>query len=337
MNAKEKYTRILFIRLAIFAVGMVLLSSATIFAQDTRIITLQHGTETTVFYGDRFSDAHNAAVDGDIITFSAGTFSIGSTITKAVKIQGAGYISDMENNKYITVLKHSLSSYTIDVRLPDGSEGMLIEGIYFDTNIVFREGVESCIIKKCKIKEIDFGSSGSQKSCTIEQCRIDNLYIRGAENFYVKNSAIKSFTSSSSAGILLVENCNIYDFSSPSANLRNNIFFRSVGLSGCTAYNNVFFEGNADAAPIKSGNMTATANNLFGKSIDFNNDETFIYPLTSAAAMTYLGTDGTQVGIYGSSKPFTDVPTNPQITDRTIGTSSTTAGKLNVNITVKAQ
>ena len=67
----------------------------------------------------------------------------------------------------------------------------------------------------------------------------------------------------------------------------------------------------------------------------YTNDRT--YELTAEAARQYLGDDGTQVGIYGGDTPFTDVPTNPQITSRQIATKTDNDGKLSVKITVEAQ
>ena len=98
---------------------------------------------------------------------------------------------------------------------------------------------------------------------------------------------------------------------------------------------NVFIQGNANNVVNKSGNMTSDTNTLFGYAIDYDDNKT--YELTPEAQALFLGTDGTQVGIYGGSNPFTDVPTNPQITGRSIGTQSTPAGKLNVNLVIEAQ
>jgi len=53
----------------------------------------------------------------------------------------------------------------------------------------------------------------------------------------------------------------------------------------------------------------------------------------------YLGTDGTQIGIYGGSQPFKEkgMPSNPQVTEKIISTETDTNGNLQINITVKTQ
>lgn len=58
--------------------------------------------------------------------------------------------------------------------------------------------------------------------------------------------------------------------------------------------------------------------------------------LTDEAKTKYLGTDGTEVGIYGGSLPFVSRPSNPQITKLNVASKSTADGKLSVDIEVKA-
>jgi len=73
--------------------------------------------------------------------------------------------------------------------------------------------------------------------------------------------------------------------------------------------------------------------NQSGSSIDYTHD----YHLKNPEL--YLGTDGTQVGIYGGTKPFKEkcLPTNPQVISKTIAKETDANGNLQINITVKAQ
>ena len=66
----------------------------------------------------------------------------------------------------------------------------------------------------------------------------------------------------------------------------------------------------------------------------YNDNETF--ELTDAAKTQYLGSDRTEVGIYGGSLPFDPTPTNPQITKCNVASKSTADGKLSVDIEVSA-
>lgn len=55
----------------------------------------------------------------------------------------------------------------------------------------------------------------------------------------------------------------------------------------------------------------------------------------TTAAKKYLGSDGTEVGIYGGNLPFDATPTNPQITKFNVASKTTADGKLSVDIEVK--
>ena len=70
-----------------FFVNLVLLlniSVAGLFAQSSSIATLNHDGNVSVFYGAHaFREAHSAAVHGDAITLSSGTF-VSVDITKNI-------------------------------------------------------------------------------------------------------------------------------------------------------------------------------------------------------------------------------------------------------------
>ena len=51
----------------------------------------------------------------------------------------------------------------------------------------------------------------------------------------------------------------------------------------------------------------------------------------------YVGTDGTQVGLYGGPYPYNPTPSIPQIKESHIDTTVAADGKLKVSVTVEAQ
>ena len=59
------------------------------------------------------------------------------------------------------------------------------------------------------------------------------------------------------------------------------------------------------------------------------------YQLNDAAKATYLGTDDTEIGIYGGIMPFKTTPANPHISDMKVAQKTTESGNLKVEITVK--
>ena len=71
----------------------MLLISANIYAQK-QVATLNHNGEISVYYGENsLRTAHSAAVAGDVITLSPGTFNA-CVITKPITLRGAGCEDD---------------------------------------------------------------------------------------------------------------------------------------------------------------------------------------------------------------------------------------------------
>ena len=67
---------------------------------------------------------------------------------------------------------------------------------------------------------------------------------------------------------------------------------------------------------------------------DYTEGET--YELTDEAKAKFLGTDGTEVGMYGGVLPYTSTPSYPQITKMNVANKTTADGKLSVEIEVSA-
>ena len=79
------------------------------YAQDVQMATLQHGDELSAFYGaDAFAEALEKAEDNDVINLSSGVFN-GVTITKPVKIYGAGAVQDDSLNLSETKIQGIIS------------------------------------------------------------------------------------------------------------------------------------------------------------------------------------------------------------------------------------
>ena len=76
--------------------------------------------------------------------------------------------------------------------------------------------------------------------------------------------------------------------------------------------------------------------NQFFKSGNSTYNDNEKYELPEEAQSQYLGTNGTQVGIYGGTLPFSSTPTNPQITKCNVAAKSTADGKLSVDIEVSS-
>lgn len=322
---------------------------ATVFvkAQDVQLVTLQHGDDMQAFYGpDGLKNAVAAAQQGDVLSLSGGTFNA-TTIDKAITIQGAGYIQDTNSNRYRTMI---VGEMTID--LPAGQSGLLIEGIHTDNNINIDGTCTGMSFQRCLINS-DLTVKCESNNLMFLHCRVKNLNLTGISHAAcIKNSAVDVLGGSddvSESG--LVENCvircckdNVKTFV-----FRNNILYRegSSPYSTSSSLSNSYYYNlyNRWVRTISSSCQQEGNYTFYGYESNFLKEtfgdysKNFLdspYTLTDYAKK-YIGTDGTEVGIHGGSQPFTDVPSTPQITQKTIATQTDANGKLSVKIVVEAQ
>lgn len=351
------------IRLFVSSLFLVFSVAAT-YAQEILTATLQHGDELTVFNGFfAFVNAHDAAVDGDIISLSPGTFG-GTTITKAVTIQGAGAIVNKEAGTGITYLEGSYSKANNGgyssvngpyIELSDTThKGLVLEGLYFNSNLEFKKAVKDAVVRKCVVNEkFDFTTA---YNLHIDRCNMNTFSIANSStNVVVDNSRLgwvcmyESYDNraNSTTSTLSFRNCYLGGVNKNiTAFFLNNIiasvyygeynwgakyYYGQSLKSTCSAYNNLFLssKGNADDVIQQDGNMFIDHADIYE---DANNRV-----LTEEAASTYLGQDGTQVGLYGGVTPYSLVPTYPQIVENNIAAQSTADGILKVSVKVAAQ
>ncbi len=172
-------------------------------------------------------------------------------------------------------------------------------------------------------------------------------------NFYINNSYVRLLHNYGSHKATHIEATNSIIRFANSLSINNSSFtncilwcYNSAGyLSSsnyayyCVAINTPdMFEYIVAAYGTEVGITNKTVSNFSDifKTFTGSNDSEFEdYKLTSAAASTYLGDNGTQVGIYGGSMPFNPMVNNPFITKCTVAEKSTPQGKLSVDIEVR--
>lgn len=333
--------------------AMAFIVSLKVSAQDAQVVTLQHGDDMQAFYGaDAFKSAMNAAATGDVISLSAGTFTA-TDITKAVVIQGAGYVYDASKNRYRTIISGDFS-----IQLADGEEGLFIEGIWSDNMISVKGNISRFTLKRSRLSKLNF-SGATSSDCMIYQCRIAyGLYPDNhSVNMSIKNSVIEGIMNSSNDGEISIENSIVTNslnlYNNNYASLKKGVYKNCIlkyyrGCGGNEWYNCVWLSTGSSASNYPNEYHNGYGNWFLGTNDDTTHKALFItginnysdtdsFKLTEEAAATYLGTDGTQIGIYGGATPFTDVPSTPQVTKKEIAAETDTEGKLSVKITVEAQ
>ncbi len=332
-------------------------------AQSSVIATLFHDGDIKTFYGTgALRGAHAAAVHGDVITLSSGSFTA-TDITKAVTLRGAGMEYDS-----ISVTEPTIISGDFSIQIASDStlqnNNLVMEGIYHNANgvITVKGSLTNPQFVKCRLYEIRCSSTGTFGY--MNYANFINCVIAYEVDFYSSGSAtfvncyvfdMQYYTSNSTASAEF-QNCVVKDsyFSHVRNAVFRNCFLYATGSTSSSstlnilpstsqAYNCVAL--SATSSTNVFANQSNTTNTLVSSFSDvfktwtglsLANFKTERLELTDAAKTKYLGSDGTQIGIYGGSIPFDPRPSNPQITKLNVASKSTADGKLSVDIEVKA-
>ncbi len=325
----------------IFSTLFVALTVSVTATAQTVLATLSHDGSISMFYGtDALVKAHEAAEAGDIITLSPGTFN-SPTITKALTIRGAGMEADSVNQR--TILNGN-----VYVAYTDSIHDLTLEGVYCGHTLLFETETNDVTLLKCRFYQIQSNyvrTNGLQ----VIHCRIPNsLAVTGPRCDGSYNGAVITNSILGRPD----ENWGGTSSNRCSFSITNSImFFPTTGNSTCD-YRNCILVGSSvtyvtanstynhnlfisDAATDDGTNVVikcddSRANNFVGVYSEMND-----YKLNDELRALIKGSDGTEVGIYGGSIPFSPTPTNPQITKFNVADKTDANGKLSVDISVK--
>ena len=314
-------------------VAAIVAATAT-YAQNSLVATLTHEGTSTAYYGPTaLVQAHEAAVDGDVITLSSGTFNP-TDITKGITLRGAGATVDLDNHIEPTIISGYFAIGTYQT-----TNGLIIEGIYNDNTIYYTGTINKALFVKNRFKRF---APNNTSSYLIENTFVNCIFTEGI-----------SGTSSNGSATLM--NCVVFnDYTTYNLNCTNCViaypsYYNSCTLRNCillgedgeiSASNSVYrcisdYEYAFDAIP-NTTNYVVSMDDLFkNNNIDINEwNDLYNFELKDEAKTTYPGIDGTEIGIYGGDLPFNLIPSNPQIT-RFDMNSNAENGKLTVKINVQ--
>ena len=275
------------------------------YAQTNTLVTLDHNGEQTFFDNvNGLSDAITAAVDGDKIYLSSGIFVSPSKITmdKAVSIIGNGYDTH--------ILPEIEFNFTEDkTYAAPAFEGVFLEKLSNSKNTIYTHA--EITLRTCKIRNFD---AFYFKSITIDRCYIgvfDNYGSKTCEQVNIMNSKIESFKGDNAE---IVGNCNIGEITASNYNPKS--------LSS-SIVNSAYLESSRDVVMVNCliGKNTYTGNtgklildNCYRLEADAEVLDGNLECTIDLVQKGYLGTDGTQVGVYGGEwMPYTTVPTLPTV------------------------
>lgn len=334
---------------ALFVLLLSMVGSKNALAQN-QVATLQHNDSITgVFYGaDAFVSAYNAAVDGDVITLSSGTFNK-CDISKSITIHGAGCVYDSVTNQLPTIISGNITFSFYDC----SSCSTTIEGLNFIGAITFGSGssaygnyghyyANNISFCKCFINSISSHFNHERWNNQFVNCIIKSFSSGDFRNTSVINSVVK-FTSyihndinacnSIDNSIVLFDNGlsvkNLIAYNSIIATVSdhtvsNCIFFNCIGIE---TGNTSLFEGQT-TQNVMEVNSCEDIFETFTGEVTFDN----IYQLKQNVASSFLGNDGTEVGIYGGVMPYRTRPNYMIIKNCNVAGRTTEDNKLSVEI-----
>ena len=312
------------------------------YAQGTDQISaiLQHGDTETIFIGNTgLAKAYEAAVDGDVIILSQGVFEPMNNMSKALTIYGAGFEDNAETNTATTTINGIF-------RLGDGSDtefdGIHIEGVKINGGFGLNSQLKNVTIQRCSIvNNIEFNHN--TENVTIRQCYIlghilgqgklanglliSNCYITNNINKFSVNSFVHidhsymghmySYRDREYAQFLwtnsIIDKLSGDMPSGKAAIVKNCIFFQKYWYDDVNLENCYLLSSIADIL-------------ADGENADYSPTRTF----ELKDPTTYVGTDGTPIGLSGGAG-WNKVPSNPYVSK-----VNTTLSGTQLNVTYEA-
>jgi hypothetical protein len=332
----------------LFVVAMFV---ATLTFAQQQLATLNHNDSITVYYGpSALQQAHNAAISGDIITLSPGSFN-SVNITKAVSIRGAGMFSDTAAGTAPTIL---IDNFTVTIN-NDSLHTLYMEGIYMAGAIMYYSKIFNPQFVRCYFRQIAPTQSNTMENACFINCVMETfengfdsdiaysrnaqfvnsviLWLRHYGNPSLINCVAQLYNGPDVLNHVSVNNSIVY-WNGISDQINAYTSFNSIGINIGTSTNRSFF--NATGLP------NHNLHNFYGFASVFKNfrgsySDGITFELLDTVAATCLGSDGTQVGIYGGIMPFDPSVRNPLIKKCNVASRSTADGKLAVDIEIVSE
>ncbi len=296
--------------------------------------------------GTALQSAYTASSAGDTIYLSGGGFNPPANFDKHLVIFGAGHYVDSTLATGKTIINGN-------VTLNENADLFYIEGVEINgtAGSTTNHSVDNVTIKNCKINGT-FNMPGNLSTPSANLALIGNVfvgpvYIANVENALISNCIIQGNIADANGAVI---SNNIILFNSAyvlhacnNNQINNNIFVfghYSYLTNGAT---NIYKNNLFVTASLNYGTAPTTIDNYEG----VNPADIFVNQTGTTFNYTHdyhlqdptrLGTDNTQIGIYGGAFPYKEgaVPSNPHIQEQTIAPTATN-GQLNVQIKAAAQ
>lgn len=337
------------------------LTSNFLFSQNPQFAVVR--PDGTTFICPTWDSAYNKAIDGDNIYMPGITLTSAITINKKLFIYGAGHHPDSN----AATGKTSVSN--VPITITAGGSGGSLEGInQIGHNTYLRyidKKLNGYTIKRCNLGSVTFvydsypPADSFTTNILITECILENIDCnqgRDVSCFFSKNiirdRIYQPTFCTISNNIFLISGATTALYGPlNNCTIENNVFLVNQPLTagdGCNNnfYNNLKISGPAilNGCPTNTGIEVGTIsvptiNDVF---ISFNPAFTNFpyidnYHLKSTCPGVNAGTDGTDVGIYGTATPTSEgwVPSNPHIYFKQVSTQTNPSGQLPVQFKVR--
>jgi hypothetical protein len=319
----------------------------------------------TTYLCPTWDSAYNTSQNGDNIYLPGGTFITSSEfiISKRLFIYGAGHHPDSSSITGVT-------TFLQPIRIIKGADQGILEGVnflnavYFGTSIAGnnKANVQQYTIKNCNLSALYFSAGVNSLPADSLPSNIlitDNILgsaypspgPRAVNNIFAKNiitGALSSFEGCSIDNNIFLSNNGVPFNDIVNCSLSNNIFCSPSifsNMCGNIFWNNLKVGSSnllSSCAP-GHGNQynTITVTAVSDIFISYAGNGTFSYTsnfhLKPTCPGVNAGTDGTDVGIYGTASPAAAgwVPTNPHIYFKQVSPVTNSGGQLPVQIKVR--
>lgn len=280
--------------------------------------------EVKIYNGSSaLQNAYNDAEEtGSVITLSSGTFNSPGNIQKSVNIYGNGFEVNEQNG--ITTPTTISSGLNFSTGSDEKSlENFRIEGIYINGDVKVKQ-IKEFVISRCRLKAFIY-SGNNAEAITIQQSVLagsieGNSYeIKGLT---VKNSYISlRVLGSNENNQILIDHCLLPTGSEGGHTkaVYTNCIFNGLYHAGIAANSTVrhcILKDIGITDCYVEGNWSTDGSNIFEDDKYLDNYYGSYYDATRTYKLkypeTYVGTDGTEVGIQGGMG-FNKVPSTPVV------------------------
>lgn len=326
----------------LFLLAVLILSSIYAMAEVAPTVMLSHNGVRTMFMWDEVQKAVDAAVDGDTIYLSNGTFE-SFNVTKRIMVRGTGYDTIISGG--CTIYISGQTNLTMPV----------LDAMTFTGNISVTSAYGQFTIRKCRMNSLNFTESEFH-DVKLDRCDIQGtLHLtQKVKEFNCFNTRIKTLKPHDYLhGSAYFDHCNIREINDTilatfdncvlrycKANTQGNYY--GTCISGCrlnyciypvinnssntTIYSHYIDRGKEIIQGVFLYNPSVSFNNCYEVTIDAEN-------VVGYGSSSYLGSDGTMVGCYGGQHPFRLTPELPRVTKSAVQVDAENK-KLNVTLTL---